>query len=160
MIPKTIQMLAAGALLATSLPVLADHRRGDDDDYWERGGYRQGRVVEYRYPVREIVVERPVYVERRVVVERPVYVDRPVYVESAAPVYEPPVYGRPVYGHPGYEPQPAHGPFPPGIGRKVAGTTAGAVAGAAIGSTIGRGDGRSAAMAVGAVLGGMLGSQF
>ena len=170
MIRKTVHVLAASALIAASLPALADHNPWNDD--YREGGYRQGRVVEYRYPVREVVVERPVYVERRVVVERPVYVDRrvvverpvyvdqPVYVENPQPMYEPPAYGGQVYGQPVYEPAPAQGPFPPGTARKVMGTTAGAVVGAAIGSTIAHGGGRAAAAAVGAVVGGMLGGQF
>ena len=159
MFTKTIQVLAASALLATSLPALAGKDWNDDDDGERR--YRHKReVVEHHYPVREIVVERPVYVERTVVVERPVYVDRPVYVETAPVYYEPSVYGRQAYGRPVYEPAPAQASFPPGIGRKVVATTVGAVAGAAIGNNIGRGNGRTAATAIGAVVGGMLGNQF
>lgn len=145
-IRKTTHMLALGALLAASVPALADHDRRD------RGGRHVSHkvVVKHHPHTRRVVVERPAYVERRVVVHRPIYVDRP------EPVYQRPYgyesdYG---YGH--------HGPASyPGLRElNTMGTAAGAVIGAVIGSQIGRGHSRGATAAVGAVLGGVIGSQF
>lgn len=158
---KTLNMLAAGALLATSLPALADHGRWDHRDWRDRGR------VEYRYPARPVVVERPVYVERKVVVERPVYVDRPVYVEQA-PVYEPQVYGPPVYDQQVVYNPPVYGaPAPvayPAPRRRnepnMVGAAAGAAIGAVLGSQVGDRHSRTATAAIGAAIGGMLGSQF
>lgn len=142
---KSMQMVAAGALIATSLPAFANHDRWDRD---HRG--RHARVVvEHRQPAR--VVQRPVRAERRVVVERPVYVDRPVYVERPAPVYDPgygyePGYSQTVYepaeyGRPVYEPVPvAYPSYPAPHEPNVLGAGIGAV--------------------IGAVIGGMIGSQF
>jgi hypothetical protein len=150
MVAKTIRVLAASALVVTSLPALAGKYWDDHDD---RGHpYRHEHVVVvHEYPARAIVVERPVYVERTVVVERRVYVERPIVLESPVPAYE--VYGPPVY-------EPASVRAPSGITRRVVAASVGAVAGAAIGSSIGRGNGRTAAIAVGAVLGGILGSHY
>jgi hypothetical protein len=152
----TVQVLATGALLATSMPTLADHR-------WENRGhgrYSQPHVIEHRRPVREIVVERPVYIERQVVVERPVYVDRPIYVERT-PVYD---SGRAVYpaDYPhGYPPASYPEPVHPRHNQpNMVGAATGAVVGAVIGSQIGGRHSRGATGAVGAVIGGMIGSQF
>ena len=165
---KILNMLAAGALLAVSLPASADH------DRWERGHRDwRDRSFEHRHPARRVIIERPVYVdrpvyvERKVVVERPVYVDRPVYVEQA------PVYGPPVYNHPGYEPvytpgvygAPAPVAYPaPSRPRhhepNMVGVAAGAAIGAVLGSQVGDRHSRGATTAIGAAIGGMLGSQF
>ena len=159
---KTLNMLAAGALLAASGPAFADH------DRWERGHRDwRDRSYEHRHPARRVIVERPVYVERKVVVERPVYVDRPVYIEQA------PVYGPPVYSHPGYEPVYTPGvygaPAPvayaaPSRHRhnepNMVGVAAGAAIGAVLGSQVGDHHSRGATTAIGAAIGGILGSQF
>ena len=144
---NSLRALTAAALIAGSMPALADHDRGDRG-YSQR--HEHARSVEYRYPRgREVVVERRV--ERRVV-ERPVYVERRVYRAHPAPVYHPPVYEpAPVYYPRGHERD--HGP-------NVLGTAAGAIVGAAIGSQIGHGPNRAASTAVGAVIGGAIGSQF
>ena len=159
----TLKVLAAGALIAASLPALADHGR------WDRGhrDWREHRF-EHRGPPRRVIVERPVYVERQVVVERPVYVDRPVYVEQA------PVYGPPVYSHPGYEPvyqpdvyrSPAPVAYPAPVRHSrhnepnMVGAAAGAAIGAVLGSQVGDRRSRGATTAIGAAIGGILGSQF
>ena len=159
---KTLNMLAASALLAASLPALADHDRRER-------GHRdwRDRSFEHRHPARRVIVERPVYVERKVVVERPVYVDRPVYIEQA------PVYGPPVYSHPGYEPvynpgvysAPAPVAYPAPSRRRydepnMVGVAAGAAIGAVLGSQVGDRRSRGATTAIGAAIGGILGSQF
>jgi uncharacterized protein YcfJ len=144
---KSMCALAAGTLLAASMPALADHDRGSRGQA-ER--YTHSRSVDYRRPpAREVVVER--HVERRVV-RRPVYAERPVYPARRAPVYHPHVYEpAPVYYPRGHE--TVRGP-------NVLGTAAGAIVGAAIGSQIGQGHNRAATTAVGAVIGGAIGSQF
>ena len=86
MFAKTIQVFAASVLLATSMPVLAG-KDWDDDDHRGRRYKHKRVVIEHHYPVREIIVEKPVYIERTVVVERPVYVERPVIVERTVHVY-------------------------------------------------------------------------
>ncbi len=144
--------LLAGALLVTSLPALADHGR------WERYERRHPRVVEHRYPVREVIVERPVYVERQVVVERPVYVDRPVYVETSPRGYHPPVYDPAPVAYPGAYPREPG--YPGHREPNMLGAGVGAAVGAVIGSQLGHGHSRGATTAVGAVIGGVLGSQF
>ena len=91
---KSIYALAAGTLLAASMPTFADH------DRWDREGadrYKHSRSVEYRYPPKREVVVMERHVERRIV-RRPVHVERPVYRAHPAPVYHPPVYEpAPVY---------------------------------------------------------------
>ena len=150
----TVQVLATGALLATSMPTLADHR-------WENRGhgrYSQPHVIEHRRPVREIVLERPVYIERQVVVERQVYVDRPIYVERA-PVYPNRRAAYPAdYPH-GYPPASYPG-YPRHNQPNMIGAAAGAAVGAVIGSQVGGRHSRGATSAVGAVIGGVIGSQF
>jgi Glycine zipper 2TM domain len=148
---NTIRALAAAALIAGSMPALADHDRWDRRDaerHTER--HTHSRAADYRYPpAREVVVER--HVERRVV-RRPVYDERPVYRARPAPVYHPPAY----------EPAPVYYPrnHERDRGLNVLGTAAGAIVGAAIGSQIGHGPNRAATTAVGAVIGGAVGSQF
>ena len=145
---KTFNMLAAGALLATTLPALADHGRWDNRDWRDRARF------EHRHA-------------RPVVVERPVYVDRPVYVEQA-PVYSPQVYGPPAYEHPVVYDAPVYGaPAPvayPSHRRRhepnLVGVAAGAAIGAVLGSQVGDRHSRGATTAIGAAIGGMLGSQF
>jgi Glycine zipper 2TM domain len=143
---KSIYALAAGTLLAASVPAFAGHDRWEHD---RADRHQRSRSVDYRYPpARDVVVER--HVERRIV-RRPVHVDRPVYSAYPAPVYHPPVYEpAPVYYPRGHE---SRGP-------NVLGTAAGAIVGAAIGSQVGHGHNRAATAAVGAVIGGAIGSQF
>ena len=147
----TIQVLAASALIAASLPALADHNRSD------RGHDRWGhRAYEQRHVSREIV-QRPIYAPRRAVVERPVYVERPIYVEQ--PVYGP-IY-EPAIAYPGPDYYPAQVAYPRRYGEaNVIGAAAGAAIGAVIGSQVGYGHNRGATTAVGAAIGGLLGSQF
>jgi hypothetical protein len=145
---KTVQIVAASALLAASLPAFADHgdgRRGRD--HW------RDRAFEHRHPARHVVVERPVYVQRRVVVERPVYVE-PAPVYGYGQVYEPAPVAYPAY--PGY-PEPVYRSHRE---VNVVGAAAGAAVGAVIGSQVGYGSNRGATAAVGAAIGGLIGSQF
>jgi hypothetical protein len=155
---KTIHALAAGTLLAASLPALAESDRGNRD-YARR--YEHSRSVDYGYPrTREVVVERRV--ERRVA-RRPVYVEREVYPARPAPVYRPRAYEpAPVYHPPVYEPVPVYDPHGHGRprGPNVIGAAAGAIVGAAIGSQVGHGPNQRATTAIGAVIGGAIGSQF
>jgi hypothetical protein len=155
---RTIHVLAAGTLLAASLPALAESDRGERD-YARR--YEHSRSVDYGYPrTREVVVER--HVERRAV-RRPVYAERSVYPAHPAPIYRPRVYERaPVYYPPVYEPAAVR--YPHGHersrGPNVIGAAAGAIVGAAIGSQVGHGPNQAATAAVGAIIGGAIGSQF
>jgi hypothetical protein len=155
---RTIHAIAAGALLAASLPALAGNDRAERD-YPRRSEY--SRAVDHAYPrAREVVVERRV--ERRVVA-RPVHAERSVYPVRPAPVYRPRAYEpNPVY-HPSVrEPAPVY--YPHGHersrGPNVIGTAAGAIVGAAIGSQVGHGPNRGATTALGAIIGGAIGSQF
>jgi uncharacterized protein YcfJ len=138
---RSMYALAAGTLLAASVPALAESDRWDRE---QTRRYEHSRSVEHRYPARrEVVVER--HVDRRVA-------KRPVYSAYPEPVYHPPVY----------EPAPVYYPrrHEPARGPNVLGTAAGAIVGAAIGSQIGYGHNRAATTAVGAVIGGAIGSQF
>ena len=135
---KVLLILAGGLTVATTTPAFARHDRDDD----RRHSKRHYRVVEIerRYvPVRQVIVQRPVFVRR-------VYVEQPVYVRP-----EPTYYAYPV----------AYRPAPASVALDVNwGTVGGTVAGAVIGSRFGKGDGRIATTAVGAVVGGMVGSHF
>lgn len=147
---KTARFIAAGALLAASVPALADH------DSWQHRGYRYGAP-----PARQVVVERPVYVDRPVYSDRPVYGEYPVYGQPA-PVYDVNHGHHRVYG-PVYEPQPQVAAYPGHPGRRdinMVGAAAGAAIGAVIGMQIGDRHSRGATTMIGAAIGGLLGSQF
>ena len=153
---RTIRVVVAGALIAASVPALANH------PYRDRG-YEYGRAASstairsvrsscngrFTSSAEWLSIGPCTSIGRS-------YVERPVYVDPPAPVYGPPVY-EPA---PVYYPGPTQAAYPPPAQVNVLGTAAGAVVGAVIGSQIGHGSGRGAATAVGAVIGGMLGSQF
>jgi hypothetical protein len=144
----TIQVFAASALIAASLPALADHTRSD------RGHDRWGhRAYEQRHVSRE-VVQRPIYAPRRVVVERPVYVERPCIRRTTC--VRPGLRARDCVSGPDY--YPAQVAYPRRYGEaNVIGAAAGAAIGAVIGSQVGYGHNRGQRQAVGAAIGGLLG---
>jgi len=141
------RVVAAGALLAATVPAFADH------DHWNRG-YTYGPQPVQQVYSSEAYGPAPVY--GQVVYPQP----QPVY---GHPGYPQPVYGQPVYSGPVYaEPAPVyHGSHHRRRGgTNVVGAAAGGAIGAVIGSQIGDYRTRPAMTAVGAAVGALLGSQF